>query len=1366
MLRAQTPVTMLPLQGDWKAAANGWQTQGVRPPAGWYLRSERQFDVGAFSLEIKKANADELVFIYLRDWQICLRPDAVTARYSGFAGATTRVWGKYWNTATRPFDYRTKEWKSFTIELAGGGIALRCDGKELLKFSSPDEEWTQRVKASGRFATFPPYVYPAKLENSTGQKQVLIVQGYGKGLEVRGLSVSGTDAGIAENFFTSEGKAEIIPAEEDLPLHRPKGVLSVDWKLDATEATRIGRFAKVTEWSVPAKDFAETTPDVQKDIPGPRPGVPPFPEVMEYRPGTADPGRVPNALSLRKRFAALPQECRVAFNLAEAGVYTVQLGWGNYGMGWGPNILEISVDGKPIVLEEYRALMKFYPCSPGMESLPLKLEAGPHRIDVRLVTDRYGFHFLMKFLKFPIGTLRLVKGGDIPWKNVDVRRPTEVTQQSPATDSDFVNGEWNGPELNYRMTGLIPGAAYTVKLFFADYETTEKGSRLINIDINHNTVEKSFDIYAEGGWGHLLEKKYTATAQPDGKSGGQIEIQLKGIKRKALVNGITVSGPDGAIVFKENFGWHVMLDQYVQKKQNTVTMPRLAPTAIAAEPPKWTPEEIFDGHNVAANPHFSLVDADRGGKPKYWLSFRELQEWNPAKNFLAHYRPYPGKGEFVQDAKVGRSDPGAVKIGRTEESFGLTGNLVVVDPNKRQKFSFFVKGEKGAAPVRAAIVWVSKNMDSDGPLPAPNFQIFATTRGEPVTAQADWKEVVVEAKPPTEAIFALLVIEAGGNSGASLWVDDAEFNGYGAEPLEITRSFAGFHPRGEKTMIAKSFSGEPVTWKIKRASGGVVVAQGEVKEPRFEWFSKRYYFPLDFAAVREPGDYIIDIAQGAAKATESFKISPQVYRDLTLTMLQSLHSRRFNGAVENVRDPQLFDYAAAVKTLFADRFCVYEPLQSKERIDLTGGYYDAGDEIQHTEFWPAVIAATFNSVSHAADDKELLAKSSAEADWIVDAFYKFGLDDGTIYTTCKPQGFGLDNIPMYSYDPVAAIPYNVTQTAGAAAMAAYALREKNPQLSRRYVEMAENNYEASKLWEIVASAAEVGPKEISAAAKSLWAEMYLNKISKKADYSGRMAKSAEVLAKGLKNRAYADLSEMFEAASENGAALQDCVWVPVLFAREYPSHPAVPQLKEGLKAFAAHVAELSADTIWGQAAAMNGVKEKETPKRFPGGQRQGGYWPMLAYSLAEVGMLLGDEKTILLAERQLQWCLGRNFADLSAVQGIGTRYVEGGDLVSWQDVYFNHWLQSPGQAMIIAGNVPTDAFRDVGDGKTLMHDSKANMPVPYIFPAGYGVLVPQPYYGTRPGRNPSASEPYLPQIAQFNLAAASVNAALKSLEKK
>ncbi len=1398
-------VSMKPLQGEWKDKGGVWTTEGERPPAGWYLRSSQQYDIGTFSFALKKKAPGELVFIYLKDWQIVLRPDSITARFNGFYGPGKppyRFWDYYWFTATRPMEFSTTDWERFDVSVEGGGIAISRNGSEVLRFNSPESEWGEKVRASGKFPAFPDYRFPDALPGCSGAEQVLIIQGYDSGLAVKDLSVNGTDAGEAEGFASGKGTSAIIPGDDQLPLILPEGTVKVDWMLDPAAAEDVQKLPAVEQWELGKDSFVEM-PDKLQDQVGKdtTPNGKSFPEIMTYRVGAVEPGQLMRQLVLKRRFPALMQEGRVEFNLAKPGTYTLELGWGGNGLGWGPNVVEVSVDGKPVLREVYRSYGQNAGCYPGLEAIPLALPAGPHRVDVRLVTDRYGYNLFMKHLYFALDEFRLVPGVQVPWKVADTANPRDVTQKAPAIDDDPALGEWSARELDYRMTGLKPNAPITLELVFFEYESSHPGGRVMRIDINGRTVEPALDLFTEAGWGARVVRTYSAKAN----ARGEIELQLSGLKGKAFLNALAVRDGGGRTIFRENFGWSPLVAARMKKLKNENLDAPLAMRPAPAEPPRWTPEQPFDGHNLAANPRFSLQDQQRSGKPRFWYSVREmsdlsakeynakdLEAFDPSlarqllsfqggkmPEFLSFYKLYQGDGAFFWDSAVGRDNPGSMRIEGTGKDFGVMCNMPLIDPHKRQKFSFYARG--GGSPVRAVILWFAMNMDSDArwrdrggaPLLLPRLQFIGASRGAEVRPGKEWAEVSVEAQPPAEAFYAALVVEASEHEkGSPVWIDDAEFNGYGSEPLEITRSYAGYHPYGEKSVVVKSFSEAPVQWRMTD-SKGAVVANGSLDRNDYEWFSKRHYFHLDFAGIKQPGDYILEVSQAGNTAQAPIQISADTYRNLTALTLRGLHMKRFNAAIKDAHDPDLLDYASVPKTRSAPRFSVFEPLVFPERIDISGGYYDAGDEIQHAEFWPVVILATENARERAGKDRQLAESAAAEFDWITAAFHKFALEDGTFITSAKPQGYGLDNVPGYATDPLPEQERNMKQAPGACAMAAFELREKNPALSRRYLEIAEAGYNNPGLWKTVAEAKEVGPTEVSAAAKTLWAETYLSKLSDKADYRKRMGKSAQVLAQGLKNRSYANLTEMVHAADQNGAAIQDCAWVSTRFIRMYPDHPAVPALKEGLRAFANHVEELSANTVWGQAAAMNGVQPGQAPGRFPSYgdtyTRNVGYWPMLAYALAETGIVLEDEKIIRLAERQLQWCLGRNMADLSVVQGVGDRVVNGGDRLFWRDQFFAHWLQSPDRAMIIPGNVPTLAFRDVGSATP---DSVAkivggDMGAPFIlYPQGYAIMGVQPPYGFMPGAPSAPSEFYLPQIAQMILAASSVDAGLRWIEEK
>lgn len=1383
--RKSVPVTMQPLEGKWAEDAGRWSTTGDRPPSGWYLRGLRQYDLGTIDLRLQKNNAQELVFIYLRHWEIVLRPKSLTARYTGFwnpGKPPYRYSFLYFYSATRQISYETTDWVRWGIFCPDGGIAVSQNGKEVLRFISPEAEWGQKVRASGKFPGFD-YRYPERVPGPSGDGEVLIVHGYGSGLKVEDIKTTGRDAGEAQDFYGDLAPSGVIGSEDELPLQRPSGVTRVTWSMPKPGVSDVGALPAVEGWEIPATDFVDTDP---------KPGVETFPEEMIYRVGAAQPGRVPRALGIRRKMETMPQALAVEFQLKQAGVYTLQMEWPDWGMGWGPNLLQLSVDGKPVLLESYRALTKPMSCSPGGESIPLELSAGPHKVEARLVTDSYGYHFAMKHLRFPIGHLRLVKGEADLWREVDVRAPREKTQLPPAFDDEPTLGEWNGSRLSYRLRGLKAGEPYSLELIFRDMETSRKESRVMTLRLNQREVETGLDVFAQTGWGGILTRKYQAHA--DGN--GEITVQLAGGRRKAFVNALRLSDATGKMIFRENFGWSPALSARMRRQREAITTPRLA-LESSPEPAKWTPDQYFDGHNLVANSHFSLLDPERKGMPRFWYSLKELSSLNtqpynekdlaafdaPLRKkllefqgghmpeFLSFYHVYQGEGEFGFDPTIGHQEPGSIRIGATAPEFGLTCNFVYVNPGKRQRFTFHARGKKDAAPVRATLVWFAMNMDADAkfrdhggaPLLTPRLQYLSKSQSEPIAMDDSWREVSVTARPPEGAVYAAMVIDVAKNGDSPVWIDDASFNGYGAEPLEITQSFAGYHPQSDKTVVVKSLSPEPVNWSVRR--GDAVVRSGALTHPREEWFSQHYYHSLDLSSLQDEGTYRLIVKQGADQSESSLVIDRNAYHRLADDAMAALRIKRINDAVPNGHDPDLLDYAAVPKTRTAERFAVYEPLRFAERIDLTGGYYDAGDEIKHVEFWPAVVLATQNALIHAGRRESSARAAKEETDWVMAALHKFILEDGTMFTSAKPQGYGLDNVPRYANDPVPEAIYNVTQTAGSCAMSAFYLKEKNPELSRKYQQLAILNYNAAGLWKIVEEAKTVGSREISAAAKSLWAEMYLDKLTGDPIYKTRAARSAKMLAEGLKKRAYADLMEMFNAYEPSGGALQDCAWVPVLFLKLNPAHSQAGELRDGLRAFASHVKELSAETIWGQSAAMNGRKPGAAPARFPVDQklnkylRMVGYWPMLAYTLSEIGMTLHDPAIVHLAERQLQWCLGKNFADLSIAQGVGPRWVAGGDYLWFRDLFFMHWLASDSRTPFFPGNVTTASFRDVGAAQPIFNWGD-HLIAPFVmYPQGYCYQPVQPPYGFRPGQ----SETYLPQLAQYSLAVTSVAAALDEL---
>src|SRR5262249_30472154 len=74
-----------------------------------------------------------------------------------------------------------------------------------------------------------------------------------------------------------------------------------------------------------------------------------------------------------------------------------------------------------------------------------------------------------------------------------------------------------GQDFTDTLSGLTPGAAYAVRLPFAEVFWTQPGQRVFDVAINGDPVLSQFDVYAAaGGKDVALTRSFTATVDADG----------------------------------------------------------------------------------------------------------------------------------------------------------------------------------------------------------------------------------------------------------------------------------------------------------------------------------------------------------------------------------------------------------------------------------------------------------------------------------------------------------------------------------------------------------------------------------------------------------------------------------------------------------------------------------------------------------------------------------------------------------------------------------------------------------------------------------------------------------------------------------
>jgi hypothetical protein len=115
-----------------------------------------------------------------------------------------------------------------------------------------------------------------------------------------------------------------------------------------------------------------------------------------------------------------------------------------------------------------------------------------------------------------------------------------VVNAAPAAVYQSVR--WNG-SFTYTIPGLAAGSSYVVRLHFVELTWTAAGQRAFNVAINGTNVLSNFDIFAQVGQNHALEREFNATAN----NAGQIVVGFaKGTADNPSVAGIEVWTPGQA----------------------------------------------------------------------------------------------------------------------------------------------------------------------------------------------------------------------------------------------------------------------------------------------------------------------------------------------------------------------------------------------------------------------------------------------------------------------------------------------------------------------------------------------------------------------------------------------------------------------------------------------------------------------------------------------------------------------------------------------------------------------------------------------------------------------------------------------------
>jgi hypothetical protein len=168
------------------------------------------------------------------------------------------------------------------------------------------------------------------------------------------------------------------------------------------------------------------------------------------------------------------------------------------------------------------------------------------------------------------------------------------------------------------------------------------------------------------------------------------------------------------------------------------------------------------------------------------------------------------------------------------------------------------------------------------------------------------------------------------------------------------------------------------------------------------------------------------------------------------------------------------------------------------------------------------------------------------------------------------------------------------------------------------------------------------------------------------------------------------------------------------------------------------------------------------PPRWPAFSRMHRYWHMLAYTLVMVGKTFEDPSLYPLAERQLQWLLGKNIMDISDYSAVGERSQQFGSYIHSFAEYYHDYVTSGRRVLLKEIAISTGGFSSVpwGSGR-YPKDYRLNVVDGFTFyPRGF----PHRFWPLMPYTTDSSGpEFYLPFHGTGMCAALAVAAAMEDV---
>jgi hypothetical protein len=179
----------------------------------------------------------------------------------------------------------------------------------------------------------------------------------------------------------------------------------------------------------------------------------------------------------------------------------------------------------------------------------------------------------------------LTGSGTWTYKTANAIDTSGVTNPAPQA---AYQDEREGSTVAYSIPGLTAGAAYTVRLDFAELWWTGAGQRVFNINVNNQLVN-NFDVFAAAG--NARYKAVAKTFNVAASATGTIAITLTAVTNYAAINAVEVTAGNSG--------------------PTPTPTPTAAPTATPTAPPSTSfvdwPTYAYDAQRSGFNPYTTAI---------------------------------------------------------------------------------------------------------------------------------------------------------------------------------------------------------------------------------------------------------------------------------------------------------------------------------------------------------------------------------------------------------------------------------------------------------------------------------------------------------------------------------------------------------------------------------------------------------------------------------------------------------------------------------------------------------------------------------------------------------------------------------------